>query len=276
MKRWLVAVATFGVMGALASPAVAAQAATMVLKSGERVSGELVDMGGSGFTVRVSGTTRQIPTAEVAVIDFAGDGTNFPQSELDQVTGSQHVAVLSNGQSVTGRLRDVSGSQPLKISLDTNSGARDFNSTEIRRIYLARPGTTGSTSTASTAPGANTVRVAANQLWTDSGIVVRRGDRVTFNASGQIQLSGDSNDTATPAGAASGRRPSSPMPQVLAGGLIGRIGDSQPFGIGNQTQALEMPADGRLYLGVNDDQIADNRGEFTVQVQRVAGPLRRR
>ena len=276
MRRWLVAVATFGVMAALASPAVAAQAATMVLKSGERVSGELVDMGGSGFTVRVSGTTRQIPTAEVAVIDFAGDGTNLPQSELDQVTGSQHVAVLSSGQSVAGRLRDVSGSQPLKISMDTSSGARDFNSTEIRRIYLARPGTSSSTSTASTAPGANTIRVAANQLWSDTGIVVRRGDRVSFNASGQIQLSGDSNDTATPAGARSGRRPSGPMPQVLAGGLIGRIGDSQPFGIGNQTQALEMPADGRLYLGVNDDQIADNHGEFTVQIQRVAGPLRRR
>ena len=30
-----------------------------------------------------------------------------------------------------------------------------------------------------------------------------------------------------------------------------------------------MPADGQLYLGINDDEVADNRGEFVVTTQRV-------
>jgi len=27
-----------------------------------------------------------------------------------------------------------------------------------------------------------------------------------------------------------------------------------------------MPADGQLYLGVNDDEVSDNRGEFIVKM----------
>ena len=32
-----------------------------------------------------------------------------------------------------------------------------------------------------------------------------------------------------------------------------------------------MPANGQLYLGINDDEVSDNRGEFIVQIT----PLRR-
>jgi hypothetical protein len=49
--------------------------------------------------------------------------------------------------------------------------------------------------------------------------------------------------------------------------LIGRVGNSQPFGIGNQT-SVPMPFDGILYLAVNDDQRSDNAGEFIVSVRR--------
>ena len=105
--------------------------------------------------------------------------------------------------------------------------------------------------------------------------MVRRGDRIAFNASGRVQLSANANDTAGPAGAESGRRPSGPMPAVLAGALIGRIGPVSLFGIGNQTNELTMPADGRLFLSVNDDEVGDNRGEFVVDV-RPTTPLNQR
>ena len=35
--------------------------------------------------------------------------------------------------------------------------------------------------------------------------------------------------------------------------------------IGDQTR-ITAPVSGRLYLGVNDDHLPDNRGEFTVTV----------
>jgi hypothetical protein len=37
-----------------------------------------------------------------------------------------------------------------------------------------------------------------------------------------------------------------------------------------------MPADGVLFLGVNDDGLSDNDGEFRVQIQTTAAPVRRR
>jgi hypothetical protein len=51
---------------------------------------------------------------------------------------------------------------------------------------------------------------------------------------------------------------------LLAGALIGRVGNSAPFAIGDQTQALPMPADGQLFLAVNDDEVSDNQGAFAV------------
>jgi len=54
---------------------------------------------------------------------------------------------------------------------------------------------------------------------------------------------------------------------VPVGALIGRVGNNgKPFAIGMQTQPLPMPASGRLFLGVNDNELGDNSGAFTVIV----------
>ncbi len=96
---------------------------------------------------------------------------------------------------------------------------------------------------------------------------VRRGDIVTFNTTGQVQLSDNINDRASAAGT-NGTAPGSPLPNVAAGGLIGRVSNGQPFGIGDQA-SVPMPGDGVLHLAVNDDQRSDNTGQFVVQLGRV-------
>jgi hypothetical protein len=112
------------------------------------------------------------------------------------------------------------------------------------------------------------IMVDATRRWTDTGLTVQQGDLLTFDVEGRVQLSNDANDVAQAAGALSGRRaPDAPLQQELAGALIGRIGNSEPFGIGN-LRSVRAPASGRLYLGVNDDHLADNRGEFRVIVDR--------
>jgi hypothetical protein len=55
------------------------------------------------------------------------------------------------------------------------------------------------------------------------------------------------------------------MPNVLAGALIGRIDGGQPFGIGNLS-SIAAPASGMLYLGINDDVVSDNTGQFSVTI----------
>ncbi|MBI2188115.1 MAG: phycobilisome rod-core linker polypeptide [Acidobacteria bacterium] len=111
----------------------------------------------------------------------------------------------------------------------------------------------------------NRIAVDARQRWVDTGMTVQRGDTILFQASGTVRLSTDPNDVAGVAGAFSGRRaPQAPLASQLAGALIGRIGDTE-FAIGNQG-TITAPASGRLSLGVNDDHLADNEGQFEVFV----------
>jgi Ca2+-binding EF-hand superfamily protein len=111
-----------------------------------------------------------------------------------------------------------------------------------------------------------TFRVNSQQRWLDTGIMVRAGDIIRLQSSGQIQLSDNASDVAGTAGATSRRMaPDAPISNIFAGALIGKIGAYSPFAIGDQSQ-ITAPVSGQLYLGVNDDHLPDNRGEFTVQV----------
>src|SRR5688500_16539207 len=69
-----------------------------------------------------------------------------------------------------------------------------------------------------------------------------------------------------PAGSTRGRTaPDAPVLGQKAGGLLARIGWSGPTFIGGRG-TWTAPVTGRLYLGVNDDHLPDNRGEFAVTV----------
>jgi Ca2+-binding EF-hand superfamily protein len=131
-----------------------------------------------------------------------------------------------------------------------------------RQEFNVAGGTPGPSSVATQ----RTVRVNSQHRWTDTGIDVRAGDVITFNASGTITMSDDTGDTASPAGSTRGRRaPDAPVLNQLAGGLLASIGGWSPTFIGSRG-SWTTPVSGRLYLGVNDDHLPDNRGEFVVQV----------
>ena len=120
----------------------------------------------------------------------------------------------------------------------------------------------------SDAPGsARAVVVPANVQWTNTGIAVSRGQALRFESTGEIRLSFDSDDVARPAGTINHRfLEKAPIPSAPAGALIGRVGNGPAFAIGTATKAFDMPASGRLYLGVNDDHAPDNSGNFVVKI----------
>lgn len=126
--------------------------------------------------------------------------------------------------------------------------------------------TGGGTGTTGVPTGSRSVRVNSQQRWTDVGVEVRAGDTITFDANGTIRMSDNPQDEARPAGSVTGRRaPDAPILNQLAGALIARIGDYGPVFIGDR-RSIVAPATGRLYLGVNDDHLPDNSGEFSVTV----------
>lgn len=133
--------------------------------------------------------------------------------------------------------------------------------------YFPNNGKTGPADTRDGLGNSRTITVPSTQQWTPTAIRVNQGDRLQFQSSGEINLRpAGNNDRANVAGSITGRTaPNSPIPSALAGALIGRIDNGQPWGLGNQT-TIVAPASGLLYLGVNDDLLTDNSGSFTVRI----------
>jgi hypothetical protein len=245
----------------------AQERATFLMRSGERISGQLIDMGGIGFTVTIAGEERQLAEQDVAEIEL-GDPDRPVGESAYQGARDKPAVWLRSGDVVEGELYDIDGTRPLRITLRTKSGKSQFSSTEIRKIVLsASASTIGTTGTVASPQSPAGIDVPAT-AWIPTGIVVRPGEVLTFSTTGQIQLSGEAEDIAGPAGARSQRTGTdSPLPNVPEGALIGRIGDGPPFPIADATSAT-MPAAGQLFLGVNDSKPADNTGTFRVSIQR--------
>ncbi|HEY7172136.1 MAG TPA: hypothetical protein VH417_14895 [Vicinamibacterales bacterium] len=253
----------------LSGVANAQENATIVMRNGERQAGELVDLGGVGFTLRVGGQDRQIPVNDVAAVEFQGGvASGAVQSK---VNAGQSVVVLRSGEVVDGRLYDIGGTHPLRVTVDTPTGRRDYTSNDVAGIYYGGAGTSGAVATsgqvAVAGTNAGTFTVPANQAWTNTGIRVTRGEQIAFQGNGDIMVAqgasaGVGGSPITPGGRL-------PAPTTGVGALIGRVGNSAPFVIGSNTGAIPMPAAGVLQLGVNDDHFEDNTGNFTVAVQKI-------
>jgi len=269
----------------------AQEQATVLRRDGSRVTGrfEAWNRNTNTFYLRLSlADQRVIPLGEVAVLEVAGPAENLPGGEIEAARGGDHVLVLRSGEVLRGRLLNIEGGEgsgkddePRILSFKPNDAAeRRPRFAEVRRLYLGSfpaslvpsPVTRAPEAPADAPLGPGQVRVPANGRWVYTGITVRRTDRVQFTTEGEVQLSGDADDKAGPAGSRRGRTaPEAPLPTVLAGALVGRIGNGPVFAIGDQSGPLPMPNDGELSLAVNDDQVADNQGAFVVTVRVTRG-----
>ncbi len=112
------------------------------------------------------------------------------------------------------------------------------------------------------------VTVDATHPWVDSGLAVRKGERLSFRATGTIHWGAHADQVAGPEGhdAKAGK--------LGAGGLIGRVGyNGKPFPIGGTRAPIAMPKSGKLFLGINDFIFSDNAGSFVVTISRPGVPL---
>jgi PA-IL-like protein len=260
--------------------ALAIERATFVLTDGERKSGPVVFHGDSHENLingylnlgTDSGKDLTFPMDQVAVIDFIGGRP--PRAELEALpSDGAHVLVLRSGGSQRGRLINMIGGDTVRWQ-NEGGEVQQYAIRDVSRIYLnpqsARTvwnvGGNASVGTSGTALELGAVRVDANRPWTDTGITVKKGDRVAFRATGQIQWG--AGQTAAPDGNDAARRPDYPVTAMPVGGLIGKVGNSAPFPIGSNSQPIVMPAAGNLMLGVNDNEWGDNSGFFSVVVSK--------
>jgi len=287
MKKILLLTLVVAVLAFDSAAVFAQERVTVVKRNSERVVGFFDDWVRATDTVyvRVSpDDQRRIGMGDILFIAVEGDPNNLPAKEIEAAHGPDHLLVTQGTEVLIGRLVNIEGgdgsakpNERRSVTFRTTAGGeRRFPFTEVRRLYLGNYPRATTASTPAAPPAATTaptpvpegsVRVLANQQWTATNITVRRGDRVLFTPDGEIQLSGDAGDKASANGSLKGRTaPNAPMPGVLAGALIGRIGNGAPFAIGNQSTPLPMSADGPLWLGINDDGLDDNSGQLAVRV----------
>jgi Ca2+-binding EF-hand superfamily protein len=184
---------------------------------------------------------------------IARDGRTIEDEDFDRMDEFESLDVNNNGRIDA---REWHGSVIAFNRLDVNNDDRLTAAEFTRQV----------TTTQTAATSGQAFIVDARERWVDTGINVRQGDLIMFDVSGQVRLSNDQNDLAGSGGAFSGRRaPDAPLARQAAGALIGRIGNGDAFGIGNQ-RSIRAPGTGRLYLSVNDDFLGDNAGHFTVQI----------
>ena len=110
------------------------------------------------------------------------------------------------------------------------------------------------------------VLVDAKKPWTDTGIELRNGQTVYFAASGRVHW-GPGREDGPEGQHNSPHNPARPIPGRPGAALIGRVGDNNDyFFIGDDQGPIRVRSNGRLFLGINDDNLSDNSGNFRVIV----------
>ncbi|MEZ5319596.1 MAG: LecA/PA-IL family lectin [Vicinamibacterales bacterium] len=269
----------------------AADTVTFILTDGTRVSGDVAStseaspaMPNGELNLEKAGADeRSYGWEMVAVIDF--DGGRPSNAELGALPASGHLLVtkddarhigrmvnLRNGtlrwNGTSGRVEPYPVDQIKRIYLDTGAARRAYNYDPNANTGSGGGGGGGETVTGGRQPDGS-IFVLANQAWTDSGLMVRKGENLRISATGEIKFGQGDTQRSNANGNAEVRNPRFPVPALPVGGLIGRVGRSAAFPIGVEQARITMPEDGRLMLGINDDGFSDNSGYFRVTITRI-------
>ena len=124
------------VLAAATAVLMAAPRVALTLRNGDKLRCELIDLGGVGWTIRQGSGTETLPTGDVAFIDFAGSA--IPKAEIAKMQDGRPFIALRNGDMISGRLIDIGGNDPLRLTVRTTDGNEDFNSNEVARIFLGK------------------------------------------------------------------------------------------------------------------------------------------
>lgn len=220
---------------------------TIKLKNGTVVKGKVISFASGSFTVALDlGTSSQskviLDTRDVETIEFDGRGDD-----------------TSNVSSV--RENNI----PRPSAPDDDTGHRANNAPSRPTPVVTKPITNNSPTTTSTAVKEIATQVTAKDDWSYANLTVRRGDRIRLTASGKVKLS--SSRESGPEGIELEDKNKLILDKPT-GSLIAVIGDDNDdfIHIGREGEFVAK-RDGKLFLSVNEGDLSDNSGQFSVQVR---------
>lgn len=220
------------------------------------------------------------------LFDDQGNEYKADRVRLGTKENSAGDAVLVSGITVNLRItfQDVSPRTGQITLLNIEVGVyegRNFN-VQFRGISL-RPKSPGSAASPNSAPNQltapyqgnedRTINVSASEPWTDTGIDVWPGMRVELTATGRIYRSSQNSPTNRILGDLINRGNPLPPRSVGPNALLAKIkyavgGESKPLRVGDKnTLTIQDGEQGRLFLGIDDRNLTDNSGSFSVRVK---------
>jgi hypothetical protein len=230
----------------LLSTAAPLLADTIRLKDGSVIRGQVIGFKDQQFTILIGGNAR----------GRRGQTTVYVE-DVESIDFDANTSSATNNEDLTAQ-NNPPAMRP------SNPNRDDNNVGSNPRINDTQPAT-------SAPPTFFTIKVgvradAANNGWTNSGLVVRKGQRLRISASGRVSLG--RGRFSTPGGIAAIQDGEKLMRNEATGALIAVIGDdNDDFILIGPRREFVAQRDGVLFLGVNEGDLADNTGSYDIVIE---------
>lgn len=246
---------------------------TIKLKDGSIIKGKIVSFENGRFTVVIGEGERRrelsYDASEVESIIFDDQRASLPtqQSKINPVPTPSVRVVVSENIPVAATTGPAAKSTPQAASSNPNPTRKPDSGAQSKSESASKPG--GQTTAKIVEPITVKVNVLADNTyngWTNSGWVVRKGQKIKITGSGEIDLGGGRK--CPPGGLLDLEDKDKLLKAVPTGALIAVIGDDNNdfIYIGDEREFIAA-RDGALFLGVNEGNIDDNAGMFEAVIQ---------
>ena len=267
MKAGSFARTTLAALALVLASGVVALGDVIRMKDGQVIRGQIVAFRDQQFTILIGSGARgrrsqmTVYMEDVESIEFEAAGAATTTGPAPDTSDA--------AEPVRPQPQPTNTTRPGPPTLGGRDTGRDNTS--------APPDTARDTGTASRpAPAAGNsslipvrVRVradAASNGWTDSGLMVRRGQRLRITAAGRVSLG--QGRFSTPTGLPREVDTEKLMRDKPTGALIAVVGDdNDEFIFVGSAYEFHATRDGRLFLGVNEGKLDDNTGTYDALVE---------
>lgn len=231
---------------------------TVKLKDGSLFKGTVVSFSNGRFTIVMGSGAHQrqmsFSVDEVESIKFDNDNTaDYGVPDTDDKP-----AVTRPAQTNPPRVITTDNTKPVTV---IGKAPRTEPSTPSKTPQTSAPKITK--------PISWTVKVLADNTangWTNTGFVVRKGQRIRVTAEGKVSLG--KGKTSTPSGEPDIEDSNKLLKNVATGAMIGVIGDdNNDFIYIGSDREFTASRDGALFLGINEGNLDDNSGSYSAKVE---------
>lgn len=212
---------------------------TLRLKDGSRIKGKIVSFGGGKFTVAMGEGSRR---RELTFMADEVESIEFDPAQPEAVNN-----------------RNASYTEPAEKPLMVPPA----------KVVVPPVKSTTTTSNGKMTPIEWQVKVSADNTsngWTNSGWVIKKGQRVRISGDGTISLGKGKKSPAS--GVPEIEDNMKLLKNVATGALLAVIGDdNNDFIYVGSEREFTATRDGALFLGINEGHLEDNSGSFNVKIE---------